>query len=116
MKLARHLASAILLVTVAAPVVTANSEGVGPVTQAAPAPSSSGYAALDNGALQAGAGGVYEPISPDNLAPAEADRTNPMLIAPSGPNPQGEVCPTLTTVTIRVVGNQGGSSLPPGSI
>lgn len=111
-----RVASAFVFVIVAAPVIDASTEGVGPVTQAAPAPSSSGYAALDNGALQAGAGGVYEPISPDNLAPAEADRANPMLIAPSGPNPQGEVCPSLSTVTIRVVGNQGGRGLPPGSI
>jgi hypothetical protein len=80
-----------------------------------PAPASSAQADIHDGALQAGAGGAYEPVTPDNLPAGGSDPANPLYFPPVAPtpNPQGQACPQATTFhpipgQIPGPGNQGG--------
>src|SRR5579864_7315958 len=81
-----------------------------------PLPSSSGLADVHNGLLQAGAGGSYQPLSPDSLPAGGTDPRDPRTIPPMGADPQGEQCPSPNIQTFHVLSGQSLPGQPPGSI
>ena len=79
-------------------------------------PSSEGFAHVDNGQLQAGAGGTYEPVTPDTLPASAVDPRDPRTVPPGGVDPQGEQCPSPNTETFHVLSGQVLPGQPAGSI
>jgi hypothetical protein len=75
--------------------VTALAEGGNgnSTPQPASAPASQGQAGVSHGRLEAGAAGTYLPMTPDVFTSPRTDPRNPLYIAPTANNPQGQRCP-----------------------